>query len=172
MSSLKVSLSPHDHALGPPDARLVLIEYGDFQCPFCATAYQNLKTIRAALPDDLLLVFRHFPLTEIHEYAFLGALSAEAAGIQGKFWEMHDRLFESQELLSPDGVEQLAVEIGLDLAEFRRELKLETLMSHIRQDFMGGVRSGVTGTPSLFLNGHTFAGPLDVELFEELVEAA
>jgi protein-disulfide isomerase len=172
MTRLKVSISKNEHMRGPSDAPISLVEYGDFQCPFSAAAHQNLNEVGLELGDYFQLIFRHSPLTQIHEYALLAALSAEAAGVQGKFWEMHDTIYDNQELLGPEGVDEFAEELDLDMSLFRESLKDKKLADRIKQDFMGGVRSGVNGTPAFFLNGQKFEGPLDVGFFRRLIKAA
>ena len=168
MSHLRVPVTNADHIQGPASAPLTFVEYGDYQCPFCGAAYPQVKKLQAQLGDDLRYVFRNFPLTQVHEFAMLGALAAEAADRQEKFWEMHDLLYENQERLGPDLVFELAQALKLDLERFQSDLNSDELATRIRNDFMGGVRSGVNGTPSYFLNDRKYEGALDADVFKEL----
>ena len=161
MSQLKLPITDRDHVRGPEEASIVLVEYGDYQCPFSAESESSLRLAERTLSSQIKRVFRHFPITQVHEYSFVAAMSAEAAGLQGKFWEMHELLFENQFLLGPDSFEEFALELKLDLQEFRDSLLSKTLANRIKQDFMSGVRSGVNGTPCLFLNGEKYEGPID-----------
>lgn len=169
MTKLRVPVTSEDHMLGATDAPITLVEYGDYQCPACGMAHPQIKRLMHALPRHVRLVFRNFPLTQVHEFAFLGAMGAEAASLQGRFWDMHDLIFENQELLGPDGIFELAGWLDLDLDRFERDLEDETLKTRIREQFMGGVRSGVGGTPGFFLNGVSYAGPLDPEVFRVML---
>lgn len=172
MSKLKIPITDRDHVRGAKDAALVLVEYGDYQCPFCAAAEARLRLVERALPGDIQRVYRHFPLTQAHEYAFPAAVSAEAAGVQGSFWEMHETLFENQANLGPGSFETFAVELGLDLDAFREAFTSDAVQNRIKEDFRGGVRSGVNGTPSVYLNGVKYEGPLDPDVLIRLMKAA
>jgi protein-disulfide isomerase len=165
MSKLRVPLSERDHVLGPEDAPLTLVEYGDFQCPHCIAAHPQVKHLVQTLGDSVRFAFRHFPITEAHEFALLGAVAAEAAGRQGQFWAMHDALYENPEELGPEGVLELAEALGLSMPRFRTDLEDRGLEQRIRQDFIGGARSGVAGTPWFFVDGETYRGPLEVGTF-------
>ncbi len=143
----------HDHAQGPANAPVTLVEYGDFECPHCRQAYPIVKEVRSRLGSRLRFVFRNFPLTKLHEHAEHAAEVAEAAGAQSRFWEMHDRLFERQFALEDEHLIEYAAELGLDAARVARELEAHTYKARVREDFMGGVRSGVNGTPTFFVNG-------------------
>lgn len=173
MGRLKVPVSlDRDHIRGPADAPFTLVEYGDFQCPFCSQAHFKLEALRASVGDSVRFVFRHFPLTQIHPYALLGSMAAESAGLQGKFWEMHDMIFENQDSLGPDGVLAFAEELQLDLDEFAENLRNSHLEAKVRTDFQVGMRSGVNGTPSFFLNEVKYEGPLDPQVFQEFLAAS
>src|SRR6185369_15211013 len=137
---------------------------------FCAEAHEKLSALRKELDQNLLLAFRHFPLAELHEFALLAAISAEAAGQQGNFWEMHDLLFENQEIFQPNVFMEFAEILELDLHQFEHDVKRKDIEERIRADFMGGVRSGVNGTPGFFLNGEKFEG--DLSSLRELMLAA
>jgi protein-disulfide isomerase len=148
-----------DWSKGPPHAPNALLEYGDFECPFCGQAHWQLKRLEQAIGDQLLFVFRHFPLTQMHPHAQLAAEAAEAAGAQGRFWEMHDTLFENQDRLEADDLLTYAGELKLDLPRFVEDLQTHRHAPKVRRDFLQGVRSGVNGTPTFFINGQRYNGP-------------
>ncbi len=152
-AQLTLPVGPRDHAIGPPDAPVTLVEYGDFQCPHCGRAYPIVKDIVRTLGAKLRFVFRNFPLTRIHPEAEHAAEAAEAAGAQGAFWQMHDRLFERQFALDDDHLIEYATELGLNAERIRGELEAGTYAGRVRDDFMSGVKSGVNGTPTFFING-------------------
>jgi protein-disulfide isomerase len=152
-ATLAVPVGPDDHAQGPATAAITLVEYGDFECPHCGRAYPIVHAVQRRLGDRLRFVFRHFPLTEIHPHAEHAAEAAEAAAVQGKFWEMHGRLFERQFALEDEHLIEYALELGLDAPRVARELAAHTYKPQVRDDFMSGVRSGVNGTPTFFING-------------------
>ena len=158
MNTLTIPISERDHLRGSPDAPVLLVESGDFECPYCGAAYAVLKKLERDLPDTLAVVFREFPLVNVHPHAELAAEAAEAAGAQGRFWEMHDLLFEHQRNLDPESLLVFAQQLGLDLPRFTRDLQEETHLPRIREDFMSGVRSGVNGTPTFFINGRRHDG--------------
>jgi protein-disulfide isomerase len=141
---------------------VTLVEYGDYQCSYCGEAYPILKDVQARMGKSLRFVFRNFPITSIHPQAFIAAEAAEAAGAQGKFWPMHDKLYEHQHDLTPEGLVTYAEQLGLDMDRFIREVNDQTHAKRIKADFQGGVMSGVNGTPSLFINGERYDGPRDV----------
>ena len=150
-----------DHIQGPPTATVTLVEYGDFQCPHCARAHLMLKELQDHQGDDLRLVYRHFPLSQIHPLAQPAAEASEAAAAQGRFWEMHDVIFEDQEVLSEEALVTFAKALGLQLDRFIRELAEGVQAPRVREDFLSGVRSGVNGTPTCFNNGRRHDGGLD-----------
>jgi protein-disulfide isomerase len=161
---LVLPVSPdRDHIRGSVDAPVTLLEYGDYECPFCGAAHPITKSLLARLGNGLSFVFRHFPLTTVHPYAELAAEAAEAAGGQGKFWQMHDRLFENQDRLAPAELPLHAQAIGLDVRRFGIELADHVYTPKVRADFMSGVRSGVNGTPTFFINGVRHDGSWDEE---------
>jgi protein-disulfide isomerase len=147
-----------DHIQGPADAPLTLIEYGDYQCPYCGRAYPIVKEVQERLGDRLRFVFRNFPLTTAHPRAEVAAEAAEAAGAQGRFWEMHDHLFENQSRLGDEDLHSYAEELGLDVDRFDHELAEHTYAGRVHEDFIGGVRSGVNGTPTFYVNGQRHDG--------------
>jgi protein-disulfide isomerase len=160
----------NDWAKGPADAPVTLLEYGDFECPFCGRAYWELKKLESAVGDTVRFVFRHFPLTQLHPHALLAAEAAEAAGAQGRFWEMHDRLFENQQNLEAPALLTYAADLGLDMSRFTRDLQEHRFLPKIRRDFLEGVRSGVNGTPSFFLNGERHNGSYTAEALLAAIE--
>jgi formate-nitrite transporter family protein len=166
-------VSELDHADGPAGARVTLVEYGDFECPSCGDAYQVLHQVKRAFGPNLRFVFRHFPLRASHPHALAAAKAVEAADAQGKFWPMYDRLFQHQTELTDSDLLRHARKLGLDLERFRRDMASRTAEVRIREDLASGARSGVNGTPSLFIHGERYAGPLDrVSLVDALARAA
>lgn len=161
MSQLVVPVSKSDHRRGPDGAPAVLLEYGDYECPWCARAHFVVEAVRQRLGPRVQFVFRNFPLTTIHPHAELAAEGAEAASEQGRFWEMHDALFENQQRLGSEFVARRAQALGLDIERFIRELNEGVYRERVRQDFRGGVRSGVNGTPTFFINGMRYDLPFD-----------
>jgi protein-disulfide isomerase len=166
-----LDLRPSDHIQGPKDAPLTLIEYGDFQCPYCGMAYPVVKQVQGRMGESMYFVFRHFPLTEVHPFAEGAAEAAEAAGEQGKFWEMHDTLYENQNTLAPEDLVGYAQQLRLDVPRFITELKTHAHAKRIREDFLSGVRSGVNGTPTFFINGVRHDGASDFETLLAAVRA-
>ncbi len=151
-------VSDDDHAAGPADAPVTLVEYGDYECPYCGMAYPVVKALQRELGTRLRLVFRNFPLAEAHPHARHAAQAAEAASAQGKFWEMHDMLFEHQHALADADLIEYARELGLDAERVAQELEDGTHAKRVRDDFRHGVRSGVNGTPTFFINGERYDG--------------
>ena len=139
------------------------MEYGDYECLFCAEAQPIVKEIERRLGDDLLFAFRHFPLTNIHPHAEHAAEAAEAAGAQGNFWGMHDLLFENQGALEDEDLAAYAAKLGLDETRLIREVTSGVYAPRIREDFKSGVRGGVNGTPTLFINGERYDGARDLK---------
>jgi protein-disulfide isomerase len=152
-SQLTPPVSERDHATGSEDAPVTLVEYGDYECPYCGMAYQVVKSAQRELGKQLRFVFRNFPLAEAHPHARNAAQAAEAAAAQGKFWEMHDALFEHQSALEAEDIIGYGKSLGLDMAQFARDLKDPTYAKRVREDFRSGVKSGVNGTPTFFING-------------------
>jgi protein-disulfide isomerase len=142
-----------DHVQGPTDARVTLVEYGDYECPYCGAAYPIVKDIQQRMGERLRFAFRNFPITTSHPHAQHAAEAAEAAAAQGKFWEMHDHLYENQRHLRDDDLHSHAEALGLDVAVFDKELAEHVQADRVHEDFMSGVRSGVNGTPTFFING-------------------
>ena len=162
-AQLTVPVGPDDHSIGREDAPLTLVEYGDFQCPHCGRAYPTVKELQRRLGAQLRFVFREFPLTMIHPEAEHAAEAAEAAAAQRAFWQMHDRLFERQFALDDDHLVEYADELGLDSERIRGELAAGTYTPNVREDFMSGIKSGVNGTPTFYINGIRHEGGYDLE---------
>ena len=150
-----------DHIRGPIEAPITLLEYGDYQCPFCGLAYPVVEELRATLGDEMCFAFRHFPLTTVHPYAWGAAEAAEAAGGQQHFWPMHDLLFRDQGHLAPADLVSRALILKLDTDQFQRDLRNGVYTSRVQADFLSGVRSGVPGTPTFFINGVRYQGAVD-----------
>jgi len=169
---LVLPVGVRDHIRGPVSAPVTLLEYGDYECPHCGAAHPIVEGIRRQMGDRLRFVYRHFPLANIHPHAEPAAESAEAAAAQGKFWAMHDRLFEHQDALDEPALAEHAALVGLDVARFVRELSAGTYAPRVREDFMSGVRSGVNGTPTFYVNGVRHNGGYDsVSLMAAIEEA-
>lgn len=168
--NLAIAVTTQDHALGRADALVTLVEYGDFQCPYCGAAYNELRQVRERLGNSLRFVFRHMPLTAIHPMAELAAEAAEAAGAQGKFWRMHDALYEHQRQLSPALMTALATRLGLDVARFSADLHGRRHAIKVKQDIDGAERSGVQGTPAFFIDGRHYDGPYDADTLAEVLQ--
>jgi protein-disulfide isomerase len=164
---LTVPVTERDHALGPATAPVILVEYGDYECPFCGTAHASVAQVRQVMGNDLRFVFRHFPLSQIHPHAYQAAEAAEAAGAQGRFWEMHDLLFENQDRLGLRDLIGYAGALGLDLERVVTDLRGHAHAGRLREDFLSGVRSGVNGTPTFFVNGIRHDGGYDAEALLE-----
>jgi protein-disulfide isomerase len=160
--TLTIPVGSRDHIVGPEQAAITLVEYGDFQCPYCREAYPIVKQVREQLGARLRFAFRNFPLTRIHQHAEHAAEAAEAAAAQGAFWQMHDRLFERQFALEDDNLVEYATELGLDADRLAGELAAGTYRDRVRDDFMSGVKSGVNGTPTFFINGTRHDGSYDL----------
>jgi protein-disulfide isomerase len=169
MSKLSLPPSDKDHRQGAPDAACTLIEYGDYQCPSCGQAFPIVKRVQKHFGKRLSFIFRNFPLSQMHPFAESAAETAEFAGAHGKFWEMHDLLYENQNRLGEEGLlEELAQQLGLASESLLRALQSKEFQARVRADFAGGVRSGVNGTPTFFINGQRHDGSYD---FASLVEA-
>ena len=163
-------VSEQDHTHGPSNAPVTLIEYGDYQCQYCGQANTVIRELQNHLKDEVLYVFRHLPITTSHTQAQLAAEAAEAAAAQGKFWEMHNKLFEHQGTLGESHLIGYAAEIGLDVKQFQQELTQHVYADRVRRDFLSGIRSGVNATPTFFINGIRYDGPWDLESLIEAVE--
>lgn len=169
---LTLPVGSRDHSAGLATAPLTLVEYGDYQCPYCRQAFPIVKELQRELGAELRFVFRNFPLTRIHSHAQHSAEAAEAAAAQDAFWPMHDRLFERQFALDDESLVSYAADLGLDADRFRQELIAGTYAKHVREDFTSGVRSGVNGTPTFFINGKRHDGDYDLESLLAALRAA
>jgi protein-disulfide isomerase len=168
---LKTPVSAADHAEGPVDAPITLVEYGDYQCPYCGKAYPIVKRLQKKLGNNLRFVFRNFPLSQIHPDALDAAKAAEAAALQGKFWEVHDALYEDQQNLHLEGIFSMAREAGVDLDRLDKDMGSEAVVDRVAGDFESGLRSGVNGTPTFFVNGERYDGDWSYSPFLEYLES-
>jgi protein-disulfide isomerase len=168
MAELKVPVTAEDHRQGEEKAAAVLVEYGDYQCPYCGRAYPIVKAVQKHFGKRLCFVFRNFPLSEMHPNAQGAAETAEFAGANGKFWEMHDALFENQNELGEELYGTLAGKLKLPRQALDAALRDGTYLPRVKADFLGGVRSGVNGTPTFYINGKRHDGSFELE---DLVEA-
>ena len=161
-----------DHARGPKDAPVTLVKYGDYECPYCGQAHPLLKELQERVDEQVRFVFRHFPLDSVHPRARRAAQAAEAAARQGRFWEMHDLLYENQGKLSEEDLLRYAAELGLDLLRFEEDLANDHHAWRIEEDRLGGIRAGVEGTPGFFVNGVRYTGPIGLDGLLVAVEEA
>jgi protein-disulfide isomerase len=150
--TLPEPIGPDDHVLGRPSAPIELVEYGDYECPFCARAHHEMTAVLRQVGKEVRYAFRHFPMTELHPRALLAAQAAEAAGVQGRFWPMHSVIYENRDL-APAALVTYATTLGLDVRRFSRELTSNAHLPRIQKDYRGGARCGVTGTPTFFVEG-------------------
>jgi protein-disulfide isomerase len=169
---LTLPVGERDHMQGPATAALTLVEYGDYECPYCGQAYPIVKDVQGRLGERLRFVFRNFPLAQAHPHAEHAAEAAEAAARQGRFWEMHDHLFEHQQHLDDEHLLQYADAIGLDRGRFDAAMRDHAEQARVREDFMSGVRSGVNGTPTFFINGVRHDDSWDAETLIAALEQA
>jgi protein-disulfide isomerase len=149
---LVLPVSERDHLRGPANAPVTIVEYGDYECPYCGLANSIVDEIRRELGDELRFVFRNFPLSEVHPHAEHAAQIAEAAGTHHKFWEMHDMLYAHQDALDDQHLAEYVTLLGVPTSEVKRALAQHAYLDRVREDFMSGVRSGVSGTPTFFIN--------------------
>ena len=161
--SFTIPIAGRDHLQGLITAPIWLIEYGDYECPYCGDAYPVVKAVQDKLGDKLCFAFRNFPLTNLHPHAEHAAEAAEAAGSQGHFWLMHDTLFENQQALEDDDLVGYASALRLDARRLFGEIIGGVHTARVRDDFRNGVRGGVNGTPTFFVNGQHYAGPISAE---------
>ena len=161
-----------DHIQGPAEAPVTLLEYGDYECPYCGAAYPIVQQVQAHMGDRLRFVFRNFPISTSHPHAEQAAEAGEAAAAQGRFWEMHDHLYEHQRHLEAGDLHTYAEELGLDVERFDRELAENVHAARVREDFMSGVRSGVNGTPTFYVNGNRHDGSYDLDSLVAALERA
>jgi protein-disulfide isomerase len=161
-----------DHIRGPDDAPVTLVEYGDFECPYCGRAEPNVRELLSDVGDDVRYVWRHLPLIDVHPHAQLAAEAAEAAALQGRFWEMHDKLLDNQEALTGRDIMRYAEELGLDTERFHDEIKRHEHAPRVARDVESAELSGVAGTPTFFVNGQRHQGAYDIDTLKKAVRAA
>ena len=172
MSELRIPVNEHDHIMGPADASVTLVEYGDYQCPHCQAAWPQVEMVLQRFGRGLRYVYRHFPISTLHPLAKPAAETAEFAGAHGLFWEMHSALFANGHQLSGPTLGALASQLGLDVAELQEALERGIYAPKVESDFAGGVRSGVNGTPCFFVNGQRHDGGYDAMSLSAAIEAA
>ncbi len=169
---LVLPVGDRDHVRGNGDAPVTLVEYGDFECPYCGQAENAIRELLAAHGDDVRYVWRHLPLNDVHPTAQLAAEASEAAAAQGRFWDMYDTLLSHQDELTPRDLARHAAELGLDVERFRDELRRRDYASRISEDVASADESGVSGTPTFFINGRRHYGVYDLDTLTEAVRAA
>jgi protein-disulfide isomerase len=172
MSELRFPINDRDHVIGPDDAPVTLVEYGDYQCPHCQAAWPQVELVLRHFGRDLRYAYRHFPISTIHPLAKPAAETAEFAGANGLFWEMHALIFANGHQLSGPTLVALANQLGLDVRQLQDALEQGTYAPKVEADFIGGVRSGVNGTPTFFINGQRHDGGYDAMTLSAAIEAA
>jgi protein-disulfide isomerase len=172
MATLKVPVGPADHSQGPADAPVTLVEYGDYECSHCGHAYPIVKALQKKFGKQLRFVFRNFPLREIHPNAEVAAETAEFAATRGKFWDMHDLIFENQNSLSEQMLGRLVQRLTLDKQALTEALGSGAFAERVQRDFSGGVRSGVNGTPTFFVNSQRHDGDFELETLRQAINRA
>ncbi|NUM25567.1 MAG: DsbA family protein [Candidatus Buchananbacteria bacterium] len=160
-----------DPSVGPKDAKVVVVEFSDFQCPYCAQVYPVVKELIKDYSDRVLFVFRDFPLTDIHPQAVLASLAGECANEQGKFWEMHDKIFENQDKINEDNLAAWSVQIGLNSLQFSSCMGAGKYLPEIEADLQEGLAFGVEATPTFFINGKPLRGAVSLATFESIILA-
>ena len=168
MATLTLPVGDRDHAQGPASAPVTLVEYGDYECPHCGAAYPVVKKLQKKLGVKLRFIFRNFPLNSMHPHAEHAAEAAEAAAGQKKFWEMHDWIFEHQDTLEDRDLLEAGKALGLEVAKFMKNIQSQAFLPRVKEDFQSGVRSGVNGTPTFFINGVRYDG---APSYDELLTA-
>lgn len=172
VAQLTLPTSARDHQFGGHNAAVTVVEYGDYECPYCARAHLLVKDLADRLGESWNFVFRNFPLTTVHPHAQHAAEAAEAAGAQGLFWEMHDYLFLHQDSLSDRDLVRDASLLGVEEQRFVDDLHDHKFAERVREDFLSGVRSGVNGTPTFFINGARYDGPIEIDSILAAIELA
>jgi protein-disulfide isomerase len=171
MAQLRIPVTPADHVIGDENAAVTIVEYGDYECPFCAAAHPIVKQVLARHGGRLRFVFRHFPLTEMHPHAEPAAETAEFAGAHGLFWPAHDAIYANQQRLNVPLLIALAASLKLSTVGLRDALAEHRFLPKIQADFAGGVRSGVNGTPTFFINGMRFDHPAGAAVLPAAIDA-
>jgi protein-disulfide isomerase len=172
VSDLAVPVQATDHVIGASHAPVTVVEYGDFECPNCKQAAPAVKLLLERFAARVQVVFRHFPLEEVHPHALAAAQAAECAAGQGKFWEMHDLLFANQDHLKTHQLRSYAEQLQLDMARYDAEMDDAVYLQRIREQIDGGRRSGVRGTPGFFVNGRIQDVSFGIRALFDAVEAA
>lgn len=172
MATLKVPIVAEDHAQGSENAEVTLVEYGDYECPHCGRAHPIIQRVQKHFGKRLRFIFRNFPLGELHSHAMAAAETAEFAGSHGKFWEMHDLLFDNQARLGEALFVELANTLKLSATALQKALEERTFEARVRADFSGGIRSGVNGTPTFFINGHRHDASFEFETLVSAIQGA
>ncbi len=165
-----VTLAADDPSQGSATAPVTVVEYSDFQCPFCQRVMPTLKELRAKYGDKMRLVWKDFPLTQIHPMAFVAAQAGNCAREQGKFWEYHDRLFANQQALQPEFLKKYAAEVGLDTGKFNECLDSSKYEARVQESLGVGTRLGITSTPTVYVNGRMVNGAQPIEVFQSLID--
>ncbi|HEV3473687.1 MAG TPA: thioredoxin domain-containing protein [Actinomycetota bacterium] len=172
LNDLEVDVNERDHVRGPLDAPVTIVEYGDYECPHCGRAYWTVKELLADFPDDVRFVFRNFPLVHDHPRAANVAEALEAAGGQGRFWDAHDWFYEHQHELEVMDLERHAETLDLDVDRWTKDLRSGIYRAKVQEDIASGQRSGVSSTPTFFINGARIEGPIDAaELKAAVIDA-
>ena len=164
---LAIPVGPNDHVRGPADAKLTVVEYGDYQCPYCGQAYPIVEKLRKTFEGSMRFVFRNFPLGDVHPHAVAAAEMAEAVALQGKFWEIHDALYENQRDLGDAALRKYAQAVGADVDKAVNDIAGGGPEKRVEADFEGAIRSGANGTPTFFVNGVRYDGSWMYEPFAE-----
>jgi protein-disulfide isomerase len=170
-NKLAVPVTEMDHAKGRPDAAIELVEYGDFECPYCRKAFGIVTRLLQTYGDNVHYVFRNFPLQNMHPHALSAAKAVEAAALQRRYWQMHELLFENQDELDDENLMSLADEIGLNVNQFERAFKSSTVMKRIESDVEGARQSGVESTPAFFINGRKYEGDWSYDSLSEILNS-
>ena len=170
MTTLQIPVSSSDHIQGNTTAPVILVEYGDYECPYCGKAHHVIKQLQKYFGPNLGFVFRHFPLVEVHPHAEIAAETAEFTNSHHRFWEMHDLLYENQNNLSMLMLFDLAKALALPISELQDALQARRYYPKIQSDFLGGVKSGVNGTPTFFINNERYNGSWELADLREAIE--
>jgi protein-disulfide isomerase len=165
-------ITPEDHVLGPADAPVTVLEYGDYECPYCRGAYRDVHRLLAEYPDQVRFVFRNFPIAQVHPHAEQAAEAAEAAGAQGKFWEMYELLLRTSARLDLDALIGYADRLGLDTGRFENEVRGNVYAARIENDVSEGIRNGVNQTPKFYVDGVRIDGKVPLEGLADAVRAS
>lgn len=169
LDRVKTMATSDDPSFGPSNAQVVIVEFSDFQCPFCAQAYPVIKELLKDYGDRIHFVYRDFPVPSLHPQALLGALAGECAHEQGKFWPMHDKIFENQQDLNENNLKTWAIQLGLDGVQFSSCLDSQKYLPEVQEDLNDGVDAGVRATPTFFINGQKIEGALPLSVFEQII---